>query len=82
MDHKVEAAEALKLTAKDAFSFKIIDGIIKEPLGGAHLDPSQMAKTLKRSIKKEIKSFDGLSADQIIEQRINKYEQMGSVSYK
>ena len=82
VDHKVEAAEALKLTAKDAFSFKIIDGIIKEPLGGAHLDPSQMAKTLKRSIKKELKSFDGLSADQIIEQRINKYEQMGSVSCK
>jgi len=82
VDHKKEAAEALKLTAKDAFSFKIIDGIVKEPLGGAHLDPSQMAKTLKRSIKKELKSFDGLSADEIIEQRIHKYEQMGSVSYK
>jgi acetyl-CoA carboxylase carboxyl transferase subunit alpha len=52
VEHKKEAAEALKLTAKDALEFGIIDGIIKEPVGGAHLKSQEAAKILKRYIKK------------------------------
>ncbi|MCP4438998.1 MAG: acetyl-CoA carboxylase carboxyltransferase subunit alpha [Aureispira sp.] len=80
--HKVEAAEALKLTAEDALGFKIIDGIIKEPLGGAHINPEETAKTLKRYLKKEINALKGLSAEELVEQRIEKYSKMGIVAYK
>ena len=53
-DYKEQAAEALKLTAEDMHSFGMIDGIIKEPVGGAHSNPEEMAKILKRHIKKAI----------------------------
>ena len=80
--HKVEAAEALKLTAEDALGFQIIDGIIKEPLGGAHINPEETAKTLKRYLKREINALKALSAEELVEQRIEKYSKMGVVAYK
>lgn len=80
--HKVEAAEALKLTAEDALGLKIIDGIIKEPLGGAHINPEETAKTLKRYLKKEINALKELSPEELVQQRIEKYSQMGVVAYK
>jgi acetyl-coenzyme A carboxylase carboxyl transferase subunit alpha len=51
-DYKEQAAEALKLTPTHGESFGIIDAIIKEPAGGAHANPEEMAKILKRQIKK------------------------------
>lgn len=80
--HKVEAAEALKLTAEDALGLKIIDGIIKEPLGGAHINPEETAKTLKRYLKREINALKELSPEELVQQRIEKYSQMGVVAYK
>jgi acetyl-CoA carboxylase carboxyl transferase subunit alpha len=74
---KEKAAESLKLTAEDMFEFGIIDGIIKEPLGGAHTAPEEMAKTLKRQIKKAIAEVSELNAEERIEQRINKYASIG-----
>jgi acetyl-CoA carboxylase carboxyl transferase subunit alpha len=82
VEHKKEAAEALKLTANDALGFGIIDGIIKEPIGGAHLKPVEAAKILKRHLKKELNSFIGISADDLVSARIEKYSKMGRVSYK
>jgi acetyl-CoA carboxylase carboxyl transferase subunit alpha len=76
-DHKEEAAEALKLTADDMLGFGLIDEIIKEPIGGAHTDPEKMAKVLRTHIKKEITSLMNLSPDQRIEDRLNKYSNMG-----
>ena len=76
-DFKEQAAEALKLTADHMFDFKLIDGIIKEPLGGAHHSPVEMAKILKRQIKKAILELRELSVEELIEARINKYSSMG-----
>ena len=51
-ENKEKAAEALKLTAEDMMKLKLIDGIIQEPLGGAHSNPEEMFKTVKAEIKK------------------------------
>jgi acetyl-CoA carboxylase carboxyl transferase subunit alpha len=82
VEHKKEAAEALKLTAKDALEFGIIDGIIKEPVGGAHLKSQEAAKILKRYIKKELTALMQVPADELVESRIEKYSNMGRVTYK
>jgi len=76
-DYKEQAAEALKLTAEHMHSFGIVDNIIKEPLGGAHGAPEEMAKILKRHIKKAIAELKELSPEERIEQRIEKYSKMG-----
>ncbi|MCI5083878.1 MAG: acetyl-CoA carboxylase carboxyltransferase subunit alpha [Saprospiraceae bacterium] len=76
-DYKEQAAEALKLTADHMFDFGLIDGIIKEPLGGAHSAPEEMAKLLKRHIKKAIAELKEMSTEEMIEARINKYAAMG-----
>ena len=76
-DYKEQAAEALKLTADHMFEFGLIDGIIKEPLGGAHSEPIEMAKILKKHIKKSIAELQQLSVDELIHNRINKYAAMG-----
>jgi len=76
-DYKEQAAEALKLTADDMFSFGLIDDIIKEPLGGAHSNPEEMAKLLKRQIKKAIAELQEMDPAERIEARIRKYAQMG-----
>lgn len=76
-DYKEQAAEALKLTADHMFEFGLIDGIIKEPVGGAHTSPEEMAKMLKRQIKKAVAELQELPAEELINQRINKYRQMG-----
>ncbi len=76
-DFKEQAAEQLQLTAEDMLSFKLIDGIIKEPLGGAHREKEEMAKILKRELKKAIAELKTLSAEERINKRINKYAAMG-----
>ncbi|MDB5282366.1 MAG: acetyl-CoA carboxylase carboxyl transferase subunit alpha [Bacteroidota bacterium] len=76
-DFKEKAAEALKPTAQDLLKFKIIDGIVKEPVGGAHSAPEEMAKTLKRTIIKNIAELEELSAAERINLRIEKFSGMG-----
>ncbi len=76
-DHKEEAAEALKLTADHMFDFGLVDGIVKEPLGGAHTDPDEMARILRRHIKSTLAELDKISPEQRIQQRIDKYSNMG-----
>ena len=81
-DYKEQAAEALKLTADHMHGFGLIDDIIKEPLGGAHSAPEDMAKLLKRHIKKAIAELQEMSPEQRIEARINKYANMGVYDLK
>lgn len=76
-DFKEQAAEALKLTADDMLSFGIIDGIIKEPLGGAHSAPEEMAVILKAKIKESLAELEKLTVDELVDARINKYSSMG-----
>ncbi len=74
---KEEAAEQLKLTAQHMHQFKLVDGIIKEPMGGAHNNPEEMAKTLKREIKKNLIDLKDMSPAERIDARIRKFSSMG-----
>jgi acetyl-CoA carboxylase carboxyl transferase subunit alpha len=76
-DQKERAAEELHLTAEDMLRFGIIDGIIKEPLGGAHSEPEEMVKRLKKQLKKTIAELQAIPVDQLVEQRIEKYDNIG-----
>ena len=76
-DYKEQAAEALKLSGKDMLKNKLIDGIIKEPLGGAHTFPEKMYKKLKSEIKKNINSLNELENQERIDKRIKKFCDMG-----
>ena len=76
-DYKETAAEALKLTAADNYKNKIIDGIVKEPLGGAHSEPEEMAKILKKHLKKHLKELAAIDPEERIRLRIEKFDEMG-----
>ena len=76
-EYKEQAAEALKLTATDMKKAKLVDKIIKEPLGGAHYDRETAFQTVKSEIIKDFKALDKLSTEQLIEQRRDKFDQMG-----
>ncbi|WP_138484121.1 acetyl-CoA carboxylase carboxyltransferase subunit alpha [Dyadobacter bucti] len=78
-DFKEQAAEAMKITAKDMKKNKLIDDIIPEPLGGAHLDHQWMAETLKKVILENIAELSTISDEDRIEQRIEKFCAMGVV---
>lgn len=77
-EHKEKAASALKLTANDLKKLGLIDAIIKEPFGGAHNKPDEMVKTIKKTIKKNIELLSAFSSEQRIENRIKKYEAIGT----
>lgn len=74
------AAEALKITGPDLLEFKIVDEIVKEPLGGAHCNQKEMADELKKSILNSLKELSKVSAKDLREHRYNKYRNMGVVS--
>jgi acetyl-CoA carboxylase carboxyl transferase subunit alpha len=72
------AAEAMGITANRIKELELIDSIIEEPMGGAHRDMDQMAATLKQAIKKDLADLEGLSKEQLIEQR---YQRLMSFGY-
>ena len=72
-----DAAEALKITAKDLLKFDIIDEEIAEPLGGAHTDYQKTADNMKKSIINAIKELSKLPVDKLREQRYSKFRAMG-----
>jgi acetyl-CoA carboxylase carboxyl transferase subunit alpha len=76
---KEKAAEALKLTANDMANHRLVDGIVPEPLGGAHNNPSEMFETIKKEMFKHVTELERLKADKRIAQRIDKYCAMGHV---
>ncbi len=78
-DYKEQAAELLKLTGKDMLSLHLIDGIIKEPLGGAHTDLKGMAAQVKKVIVDTTRELQKLTPEKRIGQRIEKFSSMGVV---
>lgn len=78
-DYKEQAAEALKLTGQDMKALNVVDDIIKEPLGGAHVDPKWMSNELKKVIMKAVKELEKLDPEKRIEKRIDKFCKMGVV---
>ncbi|HQU96693.1 MAG: acetyl-CoA carboxylase carboxyltransferase subunit alpha [Saprospiraceae bacterium] len=76
-DYKVKAAEELKLTPEHMFNFKLVDGIVNEPLGGAHSDYDEMAAILKKHIKANLKELHKEGHKNMIHKRIEKYRNMG-----
>ena len=79
-DFKEKAAECLKLTSTDMFKNKLIDGVVKEPLGGAHQNPAVMAETLKAQILKDLKELGKEKTEKMISNRIDKFCAMGVVN--
>jgi acetyl-CoA carboxylase carboxyl transferase subunit alpha len=78
-NYKEQAAEALKLTAEDMLSNGLIDGIIPEPLGGAHLDPDSAAAKVKAVVKEELAKLAKIDPQERIMARIEKFGRMGVV---
>jgi acetyl-CoA carboxylase carboxyl transferase subunit alpha len=72
------AAAALRLTAEDLLKFGLIDGIIPEPVGGAHEDYDGSAAALRASLKKSLKDLNSLTPVQLVKQRYDKFRQMGN----
>ena len=62
--------------------FGLIDGIIKEPVGGAHADPDKMAKVLKKHIKGQLDELMSVDPEELVNTRIAKYEKMGNFKSK
>jgi acetyl-CoA carboxylase carboxyl transferase subunit alpha len=78
-DYKERAAEALKLTANDMLENKLIDGIIKEPIGGAHTDPTKTFEIVKKEILKHLSKLKEIDKDKLVTSRIKKFCDMGTV---
>ncbi|MES2795099.1 MAG: acetyl-CoA carboxylase carboxyltransferase subunit alpha [Bacteroidota bacterium] len=79
-DYKEQAADALKLTSKDMLKNNLVDGVIPEPLGGAHLDWDAMMVTIKNTILENIADLEKVPVRKRIEDRIEKYSSMGVVA--
>ena len=76
-EFKEQAAESLKLTAKDMKKMKLVDKIIKEPLGGAQTDREKMFTTVSDAIVNAYEEFKNLSPKELVKKRMYKYSQMG-----
>jgi len=78
-DYKEQAAKALKLTAQDMLANKLIDGIIQEPVGGAHADPVEAGRLVKAEVIKQLDKLVKTAPDKLVERRIKKFCDMGVV---
>ncbi|MBT6699756.1 MAG: acetyl-CoA carboxylase carboxyltransferase subunit alpha [Flavobacteriales bacterium] len=76
-EFKEKAANALKLTSDDMMRNKLIDGVIKEPLGGAHTFPEECYKNVKKAIKESISQCKSLTSKKLVKTRMDKFSEMG-----
>lgn len=76
-EHKEQAAQALKLTAKDMLKNKMIDSIISEPEGGAHHKPDQLFASVKQEIIKHLTKLKSIKPNALVTRRIKKFSEMG-----
>jgi len=76
-EYKEQAAEALKLTATDMKKLKLIDEIVREPTGGAHSNRPKTFDTVRNKIAAHFKELEKLSPKELVNQRMNKYAEMG-----
>ena len=72
-----DAAQALKLTARELFELKLIDGVIPEPLGGAHRDFEQTAENIREAVDDAFEELSKFSKKELIERRYQKFREMG-----
>lgn len=79
-EHAPEAASALKLSAQDLSKLGIIDGVVEEPIGGAHHDRDTAAQSLKDAVLAQIDALSGLSTEALLEQRYRKFRTLGQHS--
>ena len=78
-DFKEQAADALKLTANDMLKNKLVDGIIKEPVGGAHTFPEKMFRSLKKELLSQLEELKKLGTTKLVTNRMDKFSAMGIV---
>ena len=76
-EYKEQAAEALKLTAADMKKLKMVDEIVKEPLGGAHRDREKTFEIVSNAIVKSFEALKNLSPKELVKNRMDKYADMG-----
>ena len=76
-EFKEKAANALKLTSDDMMRNKLIDGVIKEPLGGAHTFPEECYKNVKKAIKESVSQCKSLTSKKLVKTRMDKFSKMG-----
>ncbi|HUH28710.1 acetyl-CoA carboxylase carboxyltransferase subunit alpha [Gelidibacter sp.] len=76
-EYKEQAAEALKLTAPDMKKMKLVDDIIKEPLGGAHTNREEAFLAVRKAIEKSFDELKNLSPKELVQKRMDKYADMG-----
>ena len=76
-EFKEKAADALKLTSDDMMKNKLIDGVIKEPIGGAHTFPDECYKNVKKAIKESIAQCKSLTSKRLVKIRMDKFSEMG-----
>ena len=76
-DHKEKAAEELKLTSEHMLKFGLVDGVIPEPLGGAHWDHDEAAELVKTQIVQTLEELKKIDPETRIDQRIDKFSKMG-----
>jgi len=77
-----DAARALRLTAKDLKELGVIDEILPEPAGGAHMDPQAMAKTVEVAVRRNLKQLRRVKPDALVTRRYKKYRAMGMVTVR
>ena len=73
----LDAAKAMKLSAKDLLKLRVIDEIIEEPIGGAHRDRDIILNNLRETLTKNLNYFDELSSEEIMNERKNKFLKIG-----
>ncbi len=76
-NYKEQAADALRLTAEDMLSLKLVDGIVEEPMGGAHHDPQTAAMSVKKLILEETAKLEAMTPEERIDAREAKFSAMG-----
>lgn len=76
-----QAAEAMRITAKDMLEFEIIESIIPEPKGGAHRDVAGQAERIKETVWEHLQELSGMTAEQLREDRYYKFRKIGKFTY-
>ena len=77
-DKMREAADALKLTAKDLVRLRVVDEIVAEPIGGAQRNKSEVINNVGETLKKAIDSFEGVPSSKLLKQRRDKFLEIGN----
>lgn len=78
-EHTAQAAEALRLTSRNLIELNVIDGVIPEPLGGAHREPAEAAQGLKNAILAELQGLSDIPTDELVAARREKFRRMAAI---